>query len=143
MSIPVTKTDLERRISAGEVSKFTRGDDNIVNSAIAQAWSKFRSEALNVWTPASVDALTAGTLPGEALYHIVSDACDVLSAGFARREEIEKKADEARLWRIRVARDQVRCFDEVLARITGAEDRDGVSYQTPARKLGSPWDYTG
>jgi hypothetical protein len=141
---PIIKADLENRLGASEVQRYTLGDSTRVDRAIGDAWSTFRSEALNVWTAASVDALTAETLPGEAHRHIVSDACDILSTGSSRMgaaEEIAKKAEEARMWRIRVSRDEVRCFDGLLERVSGAEARDGVSYQAPARKLGDPWRY--
>ena len=95
MSVPVTKADLETRLGAAEVKRFSRDVESNIAEALEIAWSKARSAALNVFTAESWDALTADTLPGEAKYHIVSDAADVLSAGNKRPDEIQNKADEA------------------------------------------------
>jgi hypothetical protein len=116
MSLPVVQSDLENRISVAEVARFSGGVQAKIDEAIAEAWGKARSAALNVFSPTSFDALTSSTLPAEAKSHIVSDALDILSSGKNRADDITKKADEARSWRSWVATDKVRCFDGILSR---------------------------
>jgi hypothetical protein len=112
----ITQADLETRVGAAEVTRYSHGDGSQITSAIAQAESKARSAALNIFTAASWDAMTSATLPGEALYHIVSDAVDILSAGSGRPNEIQAKADEAKLWRSWLAAGTVNAFDSVLTK---------------------------
>jgi hypothetical protein len=135
MAIPIVKADLEARIGAGEVARYSRGVDANVTAAIAEAWDSARSAGLNVFTPESWDALDSGTLPPEAKRHIVSDAIDLLSAGNNRTngDFIEKKADEAKQWRAWLAGDTVRSFDAVLVRIETRDDDAGVEWRDRER----------
>lgn len=136
MAIPIVKADLEARVGAGEVARYSHGHDAEVTEAIAQAWDSARSAALNYFTAASWDALTSGTLPPEAKRHLVSDAIDLLSAGSNRPDYIGTKSEEAKEWRSWLAADRVRSFDAVLARRDdAAEDGGDVTYQLPARKF--------
>jgi hypothetical protein len=129
----ITKTDLEERLFAAEVGRFSGGSDEKVVSAIATAWDTVRSAALNVFTAESWDALTAETLPFEAKKHIVSDACEILSTGSTRDEQIEKNAEKAQQWRSWLVGDKVRCFDDVLTRLDAGDDH--VSFVVPCRKF--------
>lgn len=145
MPVPITKADLVDRIGAGEVDRLSGGDDTVVTRIIAMAWDSMRSAGLNVFTPSSWDAMTAETLPGEARRHGVSDAVDLLYGGNAgAREDIGKKAEEARQWRSWLAADKVRCFDAVLERNDNREDGAGVTYKASERKFDrSTNDYFG
>ena len=132
-TIPITKTDLEERLFAAEVERFSGGSDEKVDNAIATAWDTFRSAALNVFTAESCDALTVETLPFEAKKHIVSDACEILSTGSTRDDQIEKNAEKAQQWRSWLVGDKVRCFDGVLTRIGDGDDH--VTFRVPDRKF--------
>lgn len=128
----ITQTDLENRVGVAEVSRYSRANGNLVTSAIAQAESKARSSALNTFSAASWDAMTSSNLPGEALYHLVSDAVDILSAGSGRPAEIQTKADEAKMWRSYLAGDTVRCFDAILTKNTSATGGDRARVGAPS-----------
>jgi hypothetical protein len=144
----ILRADLEQRIGAAEVARYAKASgpaaDAPIAESIAMAWDAVRSAALNVFTPESWDAMTAETLPPEAKMHIVSHAVDILSAGNNRPEQIEKKAEEARMWRSWLAGDTVRSFDVVLVRNDQREDGASVSYVAPARRFDrSVNDYFG
>lgn len=140
----ITQTDLINRLKLAEVVRYSGGtgtspNTGRVDDAIAKAESRMRSEAIKVFTPASWDALTAETCPDVAKIHLISDAVDLLSAGNTRADEIEKKADEARLFRIRIAKNDERCFDAVLVLIGGAGGNDTVRIAAPTSRT---MDYT-
>ena len=132
----IAQADLETRVGAGEVTRWSRGVAGNITAAIAQAESKARSSALNVFTAASWNAMTSSTLPGEAKYHLVSDAVDILSAGSGRPAEVQIKADEAKLWRSWLAGDTVRCFDGILTKLTAATGGSTVRVGVPAQTNG-------
>ena len=135
----IDKADLEQRLGVAEVVRYSRGSNNVandgnINDAIARAESRMRSEAIKVFTPASWDAMTSGTVPAVAVIHLVSDAVDLLSSSSNRsaaEEDIVKKAEEARLFRIRLSRNEERCFDDVLARVE-------ISTGGPRARVGAP-----
>jgi hypothetical protein len=140
VAVVILRADLEQRLGAAEVARYAKAagaaGDAAVDEAIAMAWDSARSAGLNVFTPESWDAMDASTLPPEAKMHIVSHAADILSAGNKRPEEIEKKAEEARLWRSFLAGDTVRSFDLVLTRIGEGEYDAGVVYTAKNRVFG-------
>jgi hypothetical protein len=128
----IAKTDLERRVGAGELMRYARNDENNILDAIADAENRMRSEAVKVFTSESWDEMSAEDLPRVAGIHLVSDAIDLLSAGSNRTagDEISKKSEEARLFRIRLANNEERCFDGVLTFIdAGSENGRGVSFR--------------
>lgn len=144
MTLPIQPVDLDARVGAAEVVRFSRNVPDNVDRAISDAWSVFRSEAGNVWTLDSIDALTPGALPGEARVHIVSHAVDLLAAGSAKDQEIVNRAEDARQWRIRLARNQVRCFDGVLApRALAAAGDDSIRVLAPSSFRFDPCDPRG
>lgn len=135
----ITQTDLENRVKLAEVVRYSGGIGTTPNAArvtdaIAKAENRMRSEIIKVFTAASWDALTEGTCPDVAKIHLVSDAIDLLSAGNARPEEIESKALEARLFRIRIAKNEERCFDAVLSFVGSAVSNDQVRVATPTAR---------
>ena len=119
MPLPIIKTDLQARLGAAEVTRYSRSVESNIDSAIEQAWGKFRSAALNVFTAASINALTATTLPKEAYSHIVSDAAEILSSGQGRPDDIDTKSEEAKQWRGWLAgasKGVVAIFDGILVK---------------------------
>jgi hypothetical protein len=136
VAIPIALADLEQVIGVGEIARYSRGNNNTpneanVNEAIAKAWSSFRSAALNVFTPESVDALTAETLPAEAKLHVVNHAIAILSVGMNRPDRFDAMNDEAAKWRGYLVADKVRSFDGVLQR--SETFVSGVTYSAPPR----------
>ena len=140
----ITQTDLENRLKLAEVVRFSGGTGTTPNAArvtdaIAKAENRMRSEIIKVFTAASWDALTAATCPDVAKIHLVSDAADLLSSGNERAQEIEDKALEARLFRIRIAKNEERCFDSVLTLIGSGTGNDTVRITAPTSRV---MDYT-
>lgn len=114
----IDKADIEKRVGAAEAGRYSRNSDGSIDEAIAQAENRMRSEAIKVYTAESWDAMVADDLPLVAAIHLVSDAVDILSSGNNRTvgDQIEKKAEEARLFRIRLAKGEERCFETILTR---------------------------
>lgn len=136
MAISIVKADLESRIGAAEVSRYSLQSDANVTQAIAEAVDDARSAALNVFTSASWDAMTNLTLPSSAKGHIVWDAIGKLSAGKTRPPSVDTMVAEAAKWRGYVVGDTYRGFDGVLTRRDDAEQEGSdVTYQVPARKF--------
>ena len=132
----IVQADIEQRLGVGETVRYSRGTGSTPNAAnvsdaIAKAESRMRSEAIKVFTAASWDAMTSATIPEVAIIHLVSDAADLLSSGNKPTEEIAKKAEEARLFRIRLANDQERCFDSVLTKLAGDSGADRIRIAAP------------
>ncbi len=130
MPVPDFTTDLEARLGVAEVQRFARQSLTRVDEVNAEAWAKFRSAALRVYTAASIDALTAETIPVDAKGYIVSDMADIISAGQARAADIQVKADAATLWRSRVATHNERGLDEVLTELSSGTGSDIVRVST-------------
>lgn len=142
---PAVQADLESRYGVAEIARWSKSETDTpdpakVLDAIGQAWSAFDSAARNIFTAASINALTSETLPGEAKTHIVSHAIDILSAGSARDAEIEKKAGEAKEWRAWLVGGTVRAFDDVLTKVGSATGADMVRISAPtqASRLNDP-----
>ncbi|HEX3108115.1 MAG TPA: hypothetical protein VHU41_03395, partial [Thermoanaerobaculia bacterium] len=112
--------------------------DSNIDAAIGVAWSKVRSAALNYFTAESFDALTADTIPDEALSHVAWDALDELSSGNDPIEMISAKAAKADQWRSWLAGGTVHCFDGVLERV---DDGSFVSSRAPKRLSFDKDDY--
>jgi hypothetical protein len=95
--------DLIARVQLSEVVRYSRGtgetpnEDN-VDEAILIATDRFRVDAAKVYTLASIDALTAETVPATVRYYLSWYAIDVLAGGSKKPEHVEVKIAEAKTW---------------------------------------------
>lgn len=99
----ITESDLIDRVGLAEVARFSRGVGNVpdagnVADAILIATDRFRVDAAKVYTLASIDALTAETVPDTVRYYVSWYAIDVLSGGSNTQQHIDDKIAEAKSW---------------------------------------------
>jgi hypothetical protein len=137
----ITRADLEERLGVAEVARYERSNATAVNDACAFATDRFRSEASRIFTLESIDALTPATITREPRYHIISDACDILSAGSARPDFIDKKAAEAAQWRTFLALGKVPI--DPLVRIGSGGGSIAFAGRTEARVFARTSDGSG
>jgi hypothetical protein len=131
MTLPIVRTDVYGRIGEALALTYAKADGAAgVDARIAEAWDSVRSAALNHFTAASFDALTADTVPPEARRHIISLAAAALASGSNHPDYIDAAADEAKQWRSFLAGGTVRCFDDILSSTAttsgGAQARVGA-----------------
>lgn len=132
MAVPIVQIDLDARIGEAEVDRYAKAaGDGSVTARIAEAWDMIRSAALNIFTPASFDALTAATIPPEMRKHAVSLAVAFLASGSKHPDYLDTAAADAKQYLSFLAAGTVHYSSDVLVLVSS-------STGGPRARVGAP-----
>ena len=126
--------------ASGTLEEISDADTSPLDGAVAKAVDRVRQAALNDYTAASFEALTAATAPPEMRDHTLAIALDAQTKADGQRpDSIGIALSEAAQW-LRFLAGGTTHYDlspgaVLVKRGTNSE----VTYKSPARKFDDPW----